>query len=135
MIAMIVDSKGPLDDHRDTIRGPHIAGKPLGGKPLGGRSMRQQRRQLRSLFRAQPWRHARRWPTRERLHPAPFTSAPQPVADRSFTDPQRRSDILLRPSFLLQDPRAFAPLFAPVGFRWCSHTPTLPRFSSPCRVQ
>ena len=50
-------------------------------------------------------RHARRRPTRERLHPAPFTRAPQPLADRPFRDSQRRRDVLVAAILLASRPR------------------------------
>src|SRR5438034_1372608 len=45
----------------------------------------------------------------------------EPLTHGSFTHPQGRCNILLSPPLFFQVPSAFAPLFSPIGFLWCSH--------------
>src|SRR6266571_3787945 len=45
----------------------------------------------------------------------------EPLTHRSFAHPQGGCDVFLSPPGFFQLPGAFAPLFSPIGFLWCSH--------------
>src|SRR5258705_13923120 len=118
MIARIAHAKRSLAHRGDAVRGPDIS-----AKAVALRSAFQQPGDLRALLRAQS-RHSS-WPrmTCQRLSAAPLPTTTQPLTNRSFAPSQRDGDILLHPALLFERPGAFASLFAPVRFAWCSPTP------------
>jgi hypothetical protein len=50
-----------------------------------------------------------------------FSPSFEPFADRSLTDSQRNSNILLLPALFFQLLGSFPSFFSPIGFLWCSH--------------
>jgi hypothetical protein len=53
----------------------------------------------------------------------PVSSAFDPLAHLSLCYPHRHRDIFLFPSLLFQFSCEVAPLFSPIDFLWCTHTP------------
>src|SRR5215831_63275 len=108
MIEVVLHAKLTANQLRDAARGPHIASKAKGLSPTC-----QQIRQLSQLL----WRQSRRR-TRRRVVPQSYrtsrTAATDPLADGAFGDSQRRRNLALPPTFLLEVPGAQPPPFAPI---------------------
>src|SRR5581483_495801 len=116
MIRMIAHPKFSFHGHSQPPAGPRIS-----LEPIRGGSFCQDVGNAGLLLCGETCRRSWCWMRFEAL--ISFLSPVfHPLADRPFGDSQRHCDVLLFPSGLFQFPGAFAPLFSPIGFLWCSHT-------------
>ena len=100
---------------RDALGRPHVAKKTVRWHSAG-----QESRNLRPLLRRQLGRTTQMWSTAQRLHSAALSGTFDPLAHRRPAHPQRRSDVFLPPSRLMQLPGALAPPLACIGRFLCA---------------
>jgi hypothetical protein len=107
MRRMVTDAELVTDQVRNAAAGPDRATKAAGFGTPG-----QQRDELRTLV----CRQQRRWAGRrvvaqggDAMRSGPF----EPLADGALRDAQRRSNVLRRPSVLMQRPGTVAAAFVP----------------------
>ena|SRR6266699_5244291 len=110
---MIAHAKLALDHLSNSRGGPDLPAKP---ERFG--SSRQQFWQLSHLLWSQL-----RWGTRRGMVTQPFFplcfATADPLAHRSFGDPEGSRDVFLLPSLFVQFPRAQASPFAPIFGQRC----------------
>ncbi len=111
---MIAHAKLALDHLGDSCSGPDLPAEPERFCSPG-----QQFRQLRPLLWAQFRRSARRGLMAQGVFSMSFAFG-DPLAHRSFGDPQGCGNIFVFPSLLVQFPGAQPSSFAPILWKWCA---------------
>jgi hypothetical protein len=106
---MMGHAKRATDDLGNALGGPDGAGRP---ERFG--ATRQQADKLAPLRLAQALRPTR-WPAMAQRLRAIRSGAFAPLADGAFAHRQRRGDLVLGPTALLQVTGAQSPPFAPIG--------------------
>src|SRR5262245_32147357 len=108
MIEVVLHAELAANQLGDAARGPHVPAKAKSFGPL-----REQCGQLNKLLRRQSRQWAWPWAVAQSGRTS-RASAADPLADRTFGDPQRCRNVALLPALFLELPGAESSLFPPI---------------------